>query len=313
MDNPWDPEASITEASEFFYVRKWLVESVMGMKRLIKKITLSVILVMIIGILSGCGMITNANAKKNAVNYIKEKYGFTATAKTVKKETGEGLFAPFFTGRYLVEMNYEGKDFGVTIGLNPDTFPGKDNYQAAEIARDFADDIAKLVGKEPYYYQLVYDFDTFDEFDRKYDNYFNDYYDGQNLYDILSSWNGHITMVYLNSTDVRDIDLTPIGEKFTQGLPKDSGRFIIIGLYSFENEAEFIKSKDKVTGREYYMSAFELNRSIPNLYDAQYFRYQQPAKGQRIVYANTDYGYEYRYDTDEKKYNGHGYPGEISE
>lgn len=258
-------------------------------------------------LLSGCGVSLKSVAIKEAKDYIKEKYGINAKVTDVKKHYTEGMFSMASDGKYLVMMQDGDKEFGVFLtATDPDT--AKDNYQADEITQALSDEIAELVGAEPYYSRLIYDYGTFDEFDRQYDNYFSDYYDGANLYTVLNWWSGKITLAYIDGTPVRDVDLSSIGEKFTESLDDDSSRYLIINLYSFNSVDDFDKDSEKVCEREFYMSPYELNRALPDLYDAQFYRYQQPSyHAARICYSNNSFGYEYDCSDDEYRYFGEGY------
>lgn len=46
-------------------------------------------------------------AEKNAVLYIKDKYGFTADITSSDVESEGGLFGPEFTGYAFIDMEYE--------------------------------------------------------------------------------------------------------------------------------------------------------------------------------------------------------------
>ena len=72
--------------------------------------------------------------KKNAVNYIKEKYGFEAKATdAVCQRLGE--FDPSTSESVFVTMEYDQRSFLVKIDGDVETTEGVDNYQCRESVR----------------------------------------------------------------------------------------------------------------------------------------------------------------------------------
>lgn len=88
-------------------------------------------------IFGGCGASQKTNyksqSKKNALEYIENKYGFKPTVKSVKLQTYNGSPIPFGssseTGYAYVMMEHENKTFYVFISGTSSNTDGVDNYQ----------------------------------------------------------------------------------------------------------------------------------------------------------------------------------------
>lgn len=89
-------------------------------------------------------------AKTNAVDYIKEKYGFTAKVtgtKVLKVNPGPVPdFSPSPTGFVDVSMEYEDIEFVVNITGEEQSTDGKDSYQKTEIDNAFKESLEKKLG-----------------------------------------------------------------------------------------------------------------------------------------------------------------------
>lgn len=139
-------------------------------------------------------------AKANAVKYIKEKYGFEATVKTAVLERMPPR-NPLTT--VLLEMEYQDKIFNVYIDGSYDNTAGMDNYQADEIKsalKELGDNTVSGVcdvwiasGNDAH--ASKGDISIWAE------NMFSDYYDGTNLFEIISKYSTKIVFKYIQ-TDV---------------------------------------------------------------------------------------------------------------
>ena len=120
-----------------------------------------------VSFLGGCGFSSeerqqmkeiSQTAKANAVNYILEKYGFTAEAVNADVCTErDGAFAnPSITGYAMVTMEYEGKNFKVHISGEADTTQGTDDFQYDVILEDAREYFSSLLGYEVYDIYLEY-------------------------------------------------------------------------------------------------------------------------------------------------------------
>lgn len=86
--------------------------------------------------------------KKNAVNYIKEKYGFEAKATdAVCQRLGE--FDPTPSESVFVTMEYDQRAFLVKIDGDVETTEGVDNYQCREIGAALEKKLEEVTGLTP--------------------------------------------------------------------------------------------------------------------------------------------------------------------
>lgn len=83
-------------------------------------------------------------AEENAIDYVKEKYGFKATVKDVESiKFDDGLFGGV-SEHAKVTMSHEGTEFEVHVLYDERSSEGEDNYQWDE----FSDEISSRVRKE---------------------------------------------------------------------------------------------------------------------------------------------------------------------
>lgn len=102
---------------------------------------------------SGCGISQKRTyeiqGKKNAIQYIEDKYGFKPSVKSVKSIKYNGSPIPFstssYTGYVYVKMEHENKTFYVYIsGLSKNT-DGIDNYQINVIEDAISQKVEEMV------------------------------------------------------------------------------------------------------------------------------------------------------------------------
>lgn len=167
------------------------------------------------------------SVKKQAVDYIKEKYGITAEVNRVDFDARGGT-APFEGGVVLdtamVDMTYEGRVFSVYA--NTATKETVDDYQNEEISRALIDRLLDEIPGGTLLQTSFRDRD-FSEWN-SYPDYMlskDGYYDGNDLSGVLNSANVKIIMTYVN-TEFH-------GSKFLDEL-KASGN--TAGLISFDSE-----------------------------------------------------------------------------
>ena len=83
-------------------------------------------------------------AEENAIDYVKEKYGFKATVKDVESiKFDDGLFGGV-SEQAKVTMSHDGTEFEVHVLYDERSSEGEDNYQWEE----FSDEISRKVRKE---------------------------------------------------------------------------------------------------------------------------------------------------------------------
>jgi len=247
-------------------------------------------------LLTGCGNVGSIGAKSRAKEYIKDKYGIEAKVSSSRKETVSGLFKMDSTGRTLVELKADDKIFYVLVG-STELEPCYDNYQAEEITNAFADEVIACIGKEPDICKLIYDNNTDEDryYDGLYDNLFHTYYDGDNLYEVLSEgYDVKFTAVFTDGTMVHNIDLSPVIFAFSEGRTPSNYDTLYINLYSFNSKEAFEKDKECALSNEVHPFSYQLKLANPDLCDAQVIdlKCKEAGKG-RITVTNLDYQYSY--------------------
>lgn len=131
-----------------------------------------------------------AQASKNAINYVMEKYGFIGEFVSAKC-SDEGKFGNVCDKMIIVDMKYNNKVFQVYISGVGETNDGMDNYQHDEIAADIAYEIQKIIGVVPYNY--VIDFRLFGN-----NNFIAEYYDKKNLKEIVNNYGVKVLFEFID-------------------------------------------------------------------------------------------------------------------
>ena len=141
-----------------------------------------------------------ANAKKNAQNYIIEKYGFTPEIKDAVLER-EYLWigsSPLTT--VFVRMEYEGKSFGVYIDGGTANTDGYDNYQAEEIQEALRAECEAMLPGVRHIFMDSNEVDTaYDSIEDECINMHHQYFDGTNVAEILSAAPSKFRVCYVNA------------------------------------------------------------------------------------------------------------------
>ncbi|MBQ8598206.1 MAG: hypothetical protein IJ409_10490 [Lachnospiraceae bacterium] len=184
-------------------------------------------LALLLLLVTGCGYSAEEKAamkqyekqgKKNAREYIEEKYGFKAKVTDVtcdKVNTGPiPDFWPGPTGNVQVEMEYKGEDFYVYIAGDEETIEGVDDYQMDEIMEDFEDILEDVSGLKAEEMALCYGkFLTMDDKPEG-NGMISTYYDGENLDEVLHEQNFRLFCAYIDE-DMSDMD--EVAEAFGEG------------------------------------------------------------------------------------------------
>lgn len=181
--------------------------------RFIKKVcTVAVSLLVTMTVLGGCysaeerkqAKIYEKQGKANAVNYIKEKYGFEAEVKSaVCRRLGE--FDPTPSESVFVTMVYDGREFLTEIDGDAETTEGVDNYQCSEIVAALKQELENVTGISSEEALVVYG--AYREFACIKDNkngLVAPYFDGTNLTEVLSD--GHYSPSVVASYINREIE-----------------------------------------------------------------------------------------------------------
>ena len=131
-----------------------------------KTFLFSLLFVSLILVLSGCFETKEEKVKRkeyskqastNAVNYVKNKYGFTPkVVSTNCTFDSSDMFLSNCNDTTNVILEYNGKKFHVFIDGSKESTEGKDNYQYDEIVNDLLEAIKKDINVEPYKYNIFY-------------------------------------------------------------------------------------------------------------------------------------------------------------
>lgn len=187
-----------------------------------------------------------AQASQNALSYIKEKYGFQAKVKKCRCARTAGLFGSSPYSYCLVTMKYDDREFYVWIDGDFENTDGIDNYQAQEISEALEEEITNCIGEKPAYFQLMQlQCPLYGSLNDACDNMFHAYYDGTNLYEVLSEDDIECAIFFDNGRDVSQDSLDQITEHMDF-----SGS---MGYALFE-EISFVSNKGMQTAKENVIS-----------------------------------------------------------
>lgn len=157
-------------------------------------------------------------AKVNAVNYIQDKYGFSATVKSASVQPGGndfGIVDPHPTRLVFVTMEYEGDEFVVRIVGDEETTDGSDNYQREEILSALKSELDTLTGVDAEEVFAVYGEESEYKMERNSRNgLVAPYFNGENLKEILTSshLNTNVAVTYINQ-EIEGFDVDKIKEQ----------------------------------------------------------------------------------------------------
>lgn len=153
--------------------------------------------------------------KTNALNYVKEKYGFEADVAEVSCEkAGRGGtidFSPPPTGDVFVTMEWEEKNFSVYIPGDAATSEGVDNYQYEAILSALEQELQEITNLPAEALFMCYGrFDTMSDAEKN--GLIPGYFDGQNLAEVLQDQYPTAAVSYINQ-DVSGIDMAAVEER----------------------------------------------------------------------------------------------------
>ncbi len=227
---------------------------------------------------------------ENALNYIRNKYDFEAEIviapdKNSREWTDESHYV-------LLKMKYGGKEFAVQVNKYKDNTKYVDSYQADEI---------KAAAKE--YLSELFPDGTIVEFEYSDTNsYFfdtaDDYFDGENIAEILKNSNGYIEMVFADRTfSEEDIEKLPDGfstELISFVSEKRKDEFLSLkgdGLYYYSNYNLFAPYINDHIGRR-NNTITEVDIQLTELDE---FKYVYFARGDFFEFPKSDKnaGFEY--------------------
>lgn len=201
-------------------------------------------MILFLVLLAGCGYTEEEKrdmkryekqGKKNAREYIEEKYGFKADVEDVtcdKINTGPvpDLW-PGPNGNVHVEMEYKDKKFHVYIAGNEKTTDGVDDYQMDEIVEDFEEILEDISGLEAEETALCYGEFLSMDYKSEGNGMISTYYDGENLDEVLHEDNFRLFCAYI------DEDLSGMGE-----VPEEFGDGCYL-FVSYNSKEDYKKCK----------------------------------------------------------------------
>lgn len=156
----------------------------------------------------------------NAVNYIKEKYGFDAKVISVEEgKNGSALWGGLDTtpnGRVYVRFKANEKEFLVYTVGDAETLEASDDYQMDIIENDFIEFFKNNISLDLYDYKLEFEYGGIKE-----------YYD--NNLEVILPYITNLELYYIGENNLSSLDL----EKIENLLQEHYGK---VTLISFENK-----------------------------------------------------------------------------
>jgi len=174
----------------------------------------------------------SSRAEENALAYIEEKYGFEADVIETEVDSYGGLFGPTFNGYVFVTMEYDDTEFTVYIDGEEENTDGRDNYQQETITDEIKDRLNEIVDAKCDDFIIYNTFDTESSDEHKYYLMTEEYYDGENLDDILDS-DAVCRVCYPENADLSALDETYISELFSESA---------CAIYSYKDDKFYDKN-----------------------------------------------------------------------
>lgn len=114
-----------------------------------RRIVIISLLLLTLGLLCGCGDSTphedvlrwTEQAKHNAIEYTRQKYGFSAHVTDAECDVKQGMFGWSSLPDVFVTLEHEGKTFQVYISGEGETAKGSDSYQSDLIERGLCEQL----------------------------------------------------------------------------------------------------------------------------------------------------------------------------
>ena len=208
-------------------------------------------------------------AKHNAIEHMRQKYGFPAYVTDAKPDRSQGIFGGASIDRVFVTMEHEGRTFTVYISGEDETAEGYDSYQAAEIEQALCDALnteipgVSRVKPDACAAPVLSDNNNADAL-------YAMYYDGSNLQELLSAETSGFTAYCLQS-DLSD----SAAFDFVQGYYDDGQRFSA-GFYTVRSAQDLLSVSDTALQQPLYCEASRtLSRAKGGACKTQYQRNYQ--------------------------------------
>lgn len=161
-------------------------------------------------LLKGCGDSVDPHtveqweitAQHNAIEYTRQKYGFSAHVTGAAADYDQGMFGYTSRPEVFVSMEHEGRAFTVYIRGDSETAEGRDSYQAPEIC-DAA--VSAMQAELPEVQKVMLSVYDVTHSRENTDTLFDEYYDGGSITEFLRGKLNGMT-VLCNDTDLTGDD-----------------------------------------------------------------------------------------------------------
>ena len=197
--------------------------------------------------LTGCGYSAEEKAqrrayekqaKENAVEYVKQKYGFEPIGKSAYcKNASSGPIpniSPNPSGDVYVTLQYDKTVFSVYIAGDEETTDGIDNYQLSEVTEAVEDYLKTLTDSSAEEISLCYGAFLSNSITRDGNGMVETYFDGTNLKEVLTENKLRIALSYI------DADLSEVNtEEMKQTLGE--GAYLLMSYRSLDDYENYGK------------------------------------------------------------------------
>lgn len=230
-----------------------------------KKIIKSFVIVMIIAmgalIMSGCDNAEKRaaleDAKQNAIDYIKEKYGFTAKVTDAENLPGSEMFGyATLSDMAWVYMNYNGRDFIAWVPLEKGSTVGAlDNYQVADVEDAIKVLVTKEIGRKPDKVKLCSSYGDSSYRNKANPCFLSGKYTGDNLSDVLT----FISSVYVGYSGY-DYTKLPNSISFMNELDSSRNGYVDVHFLFFDSTVSMNKYFEFTRYKSDYLGIYIKNR-----------------------------------------------------
>ncbi|MBQ9768400.1 MAG: hypothetical protein IJW37_09890 [Lachnospiraceae bacterium] len=208
-------------------------------------------------------------AEVNAVNYIKEKYGFEAKVKSVMVPR-LGEFDPFPDNDVFVTMEWEDEEFIVRIAGDVVTSEGFDNYQQEEILSALKDELDTLTGITSEEVFAVYgDYREYVVGKKSWNGLVAPYFTGENTNEILTGGyeRPEVMVTYINQ-EIAGIDAEEI--KAQTGIEQ----LLFVDYDSKEHYKAILQSSEETNGTS-LIPIWDTKRNLPYINEYLTVEYEE--------------------------------------
>ena len=189
-----------------------------------------------------------AQAEKNAIKYIENKYDFTPKiiSKKCTFNNSDNFSSNCNETIQLIAKDKNKKTFTILINGSKETDEGSDNYEKDKIEKDIINELKEDFG-EPYKYQIMYGNENENIISKKYDG---------NLDEVLEKANVKIILEYIDIDNLED----------KQNILKTSEylkKYNRVYILNYKSKKAYKKTKKhtyNITG-SYLESEFENNKN----------------------------------------------------